>query len=334
MAKSVTIDDNERNIFLEYLINGIASVYRTQLSGSHYYMEKGGEIHELRNSAIEFRKDEQLFIREKNEYLGVLTILLNDSPRDLHTDNVDLKAKSLVKLAKNYHESVCDDECIIYERKNRKSSFYIGAQGGVNMNSIYLRGATHSKYSTGWMAGMKFGYDSFDWFEKLGAYIGFNYVQTYDYTFEAKTANGAFWIKYEGDTYKFRSHTIKKDYFTELDQLEAFIGIQKLVIPIVLTYRLSNRKFQPYVGLGLVNEFNLSQNSDFQFEHTYQEFGQSIPNYGIGVSGQLGVNYKLSDRSRLNFETGWRYASNLNVNRFLRIDQYSIPITLGYSVIL
>lgn len=113
---------NGKMVFLEYLINGKASIYYLRDDiGDHYFIESDS----LRFSEIPYEEgiryegNKEYFYRS-HKHIGVLTIAMQDAPA-FQKEIARIKQpnhQNLIKLAEDYHYSVCKDgACIIYEKK-------------------------------------------------------------------------------------------------------------------------------------------------------------------------------------------------------------------------
>ncbi len=118
----VTKEINAQKVFLEYLVNGIISVYyiRNQKS-EHYYIEKEGEdLAELPYREEYMECDGKKVIYESKKHNAILSYLMQDAP-ELSSQIYAIQKPnhhSLIKIAKNYHSAVCDGEsCIVYDKK-------------------------------------------------------------------------------------------------------------------------------------------------------------------------------------------------------------------------
>ena len=143
VSKFVNTGEKEEEIFLEYLINGIVSIYYySDMIGDHYFIEKEkGKLINLKNESKEVIIDMTKYIRETKDYVGILRYLLSDSPMMLNKVNTaTLNRQALIKLASDYHYSICSDKsCIIYERKPTKIKFEFGPLIGYNIELITAR---------------------------------------------------------------------------------------------------------------------------------------------------------------------------------------------------
>lgn len=116
-SKSVTIEKDSINLFLECLISGMSTIYYTSWKSKEYYfIEIADEIYEINNNEENKDINGVLYRRKSNQYKSVLKYLLRDCPSVVtKLDNAEFSKKSLIKLSKEYHDYVCDDkQCIIY----------------------------------------------------------------------------------------------------------------------------------------------------------------------------------------------------------------------------
>lgn len=140
ISKLVKSGDKQDTLFLEYLINGIVSIYyyRDDL-GEHYLLEKSDNtLYELKNEEKAVTIDNSIFTEKSNEYIGILKYSFKDSPSAVQmADKVELNHKSLVDITLAYHKEVCSDkECIVYEKKLPKIITRFGPFVGITSRSI------------------------------------------------------------------------------------------------------------------------------------------------------------------------------------------------------
>jgi hypothetical protein len=112
---------NGEKIFLEFLIKGKINIYYSRdENGNHYFLEKEGiKISELPYEEVIKYKDGTPYLYESTRHMGVLNAFTQDAPG--FQTRIELIKKpehrSLIKLAEDYHNKVCQGEqCIIYEK--------------------------------------------------------------------------------------------------------------------------------------------------------------------------------------------------------------------------
>ncbi len=102
------------------------------LSGEHFFISKGNEpLRELIVNREFFEYGGKKHKRKSKDYIGILKATLNDSPNTQKKVEqlANLNAKSLVKIAHEYHNEVCNEECIIYQKEGKDPVFTIGVFG-------------------------------------------------------------------------------------------------------------------------------------------------------------------------------------------------------------
>jgi hypothetical protein len=117
----VSREINNRKVFLEYLIKGKINIYfMRDNNGDHYYLDKEDvKLTEMQyEEGIKYIDDKQVFY-ESTKHIGILSYYMQDAPNMQSEINAIKKPdhQNLIKLAKDYHNAVCDGEkCIIYEK--------------------------------------------------------------------------------------------------------------------------------------------------------------------------------------------------------------------------
>lgn len=149
---SKQIPKDSGTIFMEYLINGKASIYclRSNTDLDRYFIEKDGKMMEMNNDEV--TGESQQYVRTTNQYKGVLKYYFQDAPSLIENINdLTFDKKSLIDIAKKYHEKVCNGEkCIVYERKAPKRVFHYGLYVGTSIDylSVYMPIVTpYSQYT-------------------------------------------------------------------------------------------------------------------------------------------------------------------------------------------
>lgn len=132
----VTKEWNGEKVFMEYLINGLISIYYLRdANGDHYFVEKDNEIlSEIPYKEKIIQENDKQYLIKPTKYIGLLTYYMKDAPSlQPEIKNMgELTHKNLIKLANDYHNAVCTDgqQCIIYEKKLPPVKINIEARGG------------------------------------------------------------------------------------------------------------------------------------------------------------------------------------------------------------
>lgn len=140
VSKNIEVDGKTQTVFLEYLINGTVDVYfYRDVTSEYYYVDKGdGALHLLKNEKKEVVVNNERYMQNSKEYIGILRYVFNKSPKFIQkAENAQLNHKSLIKIANEYHQETCEGEtCIVYEKKLPKSKFLFGVTVGGAVNYI------------------------------------------------------------------------------------------------------------------------------------------------------------------------------------------------------
>jgi hypothetical protein len=124
VTKSINLNGNVRKVFLEFLLKGALDLFFIEHAGlDYYYVEKGGDLHELTNKELSVEVGGKRVIKESKSYVGALKYLMSDAKSSFvkGIESTTLNHKSLIKIAKKYHSQVCDSiVCIEYTRKVKK----------------------------------------------------------------------------------------------------------------------------------------------------------------------------------------------------------------------
>lgn len=141
VSRNIKTDDKVERKFIEYLLQGVISVYTySPLKKVRYFVQKDGdeELIELTDIEKEYYINNIKYVSKGKKYISVLSYLMIDAPS--LTDNIkntSLQRKSLIKLSKNYHNLVCSDkECIVYEKTTEKTGFEFGINAGISLANI------------------------------------------------------------------------------------------------------------------------------------------------------------------------------------------------------
>ena len=126
-----------KNVFLEILIKGQINIYYLRDSiGDHYFLEKdtSGIVEIPYEEGFRNANGSQYFYESKT-HIGLFNYYMKDAPPDFK-ERIAIMGKpeheSLIKLAEDYHNKVCNDRaCIIYEKKLQLFKLNIEIVGGL-----------------------------------------------------------------------------------------------------------------------------------------------------------------------------------------------------------
>jgi len=151
VSKNMGTADAPNQVFLEYLVNGLASLYyyRDEKTNDHYYIEKDGQFFELKIEEKEVEIDGKTVIKTVKPYIGILRATLNVWEMSSQIDKAKLEHSSLISIAKDYHQYACTDgsECIVYEKKKPLIALRIAPAVGIDWSMLKLMDYDVQKYT-------------------------------------------------------------------------------------------------------------------------------------------------------------------------------------------
>lgn len=327
ISKDIPVEDSTRKIFLEFLIEGKVDVFHYQDDKSHFFIEKEGKLYELKNTTeIKEVKGTKYFI-DKREYVVTMNSLMQDANIQpiIYTSKLD--SKSLIKVAKKYHERVCSDEqCIIYEKKNKPIHLNFGVQLGESMNRFNFGDELLSDFSLSSSIGCRLEFENvISYTENLSIQLDVTLQQFSKYNL--KDIYNFTTLSYNGQYYTISNEKYNED----LQNLNVDLKVVVLKLPVVVNYTFSKGKIRPYLGIGISNNFVLSQNKDFVYLTFNNEYKQSIPTYSLGILGRVGCKYALKNNHALYADLNIDYSQNLNINQFLKLTNNLYSLNIGYT---
>lgn len=121
ISKQISLKNESRNLFLEYLLKGKVNLYYYRdKDGNHFLIDKDTlKLVELKPIYKLINKDGSLYNWKDYQTEETLKKYMSDCPAIFpEIQHINLDYKPLIKLAENYHNSVCKDEqCVIYKKK-------------------------------------------------------------------------------------------------------------------------------------------------------------------------------------------------------------------------
>ncbi|MDR0232146.1 MAG: hypothetical protein LBI82_08520 [Dysgonamonadaceae bacterium] len=151
VTKDINIDDQQQKVFLEYLIQGLVSLYFYPGEESDYYFfqdESGRMIPVTKQDKVILDdKTRERRFSEDNRYKSTIGYIFRDSESvSKATNNMLFDQKKMIELTKKYHAEMCKtgEECIQFETKSDKYnklkiSVYAGMQFQTyKFGSIYI----------------------------------------------------------------------------------------------------------------------------------------------------------------------------------------------------
>jgi outer membrane protein W len=201
-------------------------------------------------------------------------------------EQAKLTHKSLIKLTKEYHDYVCEDqECIVYEKDLGPPRIYFAPVIGITSSAI-----------------------KFD----QGFYSGFQYEGSQDITYGLQV-NAVLTRLNEKLSLQLDLLYQKSEYYgTYRNYYELFINTSLFQSSVLMKYSFPKRRIRPSIGLGLLGNFFLDikaraivdnvQGSPPK-EHDLNDI--YMGDQHIGAIAQFGLNYRIfSNREAF---TNFRY---------------------------
>jgi hypothetical protein len=290
ISKEIPINGQDYLLFAEFLIQGIANMYYVNYHNiGHYYIETEEDgLIELTEPERILETDSGTFVLPP-KYKGILGYILSDYDQvNEDVKYMDLDHKSLIKLGKDYHYSVCDSiQCIIFEKKVAKLHLSFDIQAGYTTSRYNFGNMLDSDFGPGYTLGASLILNNFVVSnERFSLQLGFLFYQHYGNKFKTgKSSDFGEYVIYDQENY-FINRT-KNDsafgFYTSVTSLNAKINVLALKIPLTFNYSSLSSKVRPYFGFGLEIMLVLSQNEEFDYKFFKNIYGQSVPGFLFGL---------------------------------------------------
>jgi hypothetical protein len=323
ISREIQVNDKIQMVFLEWLIQGKASIltYTIMSSSRYFLLTESDSLIELLNTTKNIEKGNTTYIVNRHEYIGTLKNQLKDCPsiqKDI--DNISLTRNSLIKIIKEYNDKTCPGErCIIFEDKNRK----VKLQAGLSLSYIYsqlnLNNGTPEKVSLSNSLG-------------VGLDINVTNLPLLSPKFSLSSQ-----ILYYGILYQYESPIL-----SWMDEKRMY-HIDYLRIPFQLNYKLLYKRFTPFVSLGFTTNIRFGYK---QFDRdlvdfvtlNYYHFPEGEPiikTFQTGFNGGLGLQYQLSNKAilkfKLDYEHGFKFYGT-SVSDYSCTNNYFIQTTVLFNL--
>ena len=319
ISKEAPLESGNRIFFLEYLIQGKANVFFMRDVSDHYFIEtEKNKIMELSQNPLLIHNEDGTMYYKESTFKGKLRFMLADCPDMIpEIDKSELQLNSMIKIAKDYHNRVCNSEqCTIYELKIKPVQVHFYVIGGIAFNQFTIENS-YSNYNPGALLGCKLDFENlFFSNEQSSLQLGLIFQQYANYTFYTK-----------------RQSYYSTDIIT--DKLgKSNFNTTAVKIPITYNYTFSLGKIRPYIGGGLNNILVLSKNKDFTILPYYSTDGVSNAlGDQVGLIGIAGYKYMLNKKHILNLELSYEYSFSTNIaDNFYKLHNSNFSLVLGYSL--
>ncbi len=314
VSKNINVGNETKQLFLEYLINGIIDIYYYRDGiGEHYLVDNGeGNLYELKNEEKLVIVHNTQYFKESKEYVGILKVMFKESPLiSKKVENISLNHKSLINITRDYHNEVCTDgECIIYEKKLPKTKSTYGIIIGCN----YLK-------TSGYGSGI---------FPSAGMFFKVN----------MPSVNERLYFQYEG-TYSRINLTTSKS-FTESVYALIYLSHESLTQDVfnnvcVMKYEFPKGKIRPTFQMGgFVNYFIKTDykgniEAKYSWGDTYSSYqfnGNPFSKFDFGINCGVGLKSLYLNDKELFIDL--RYQKGFGLLRYLSTN--TLLINLGFQI--
>ncbi|MDL2213744.1 hypothetical protein LJC29_07225 [Bacteroides sp. OttesenSCG-928-N06] len=143
VTRSVKVNDVEQKYFLEYIIQGIISMYYLPGETTRFYFEteEGKMVEVAKEDKYMTNDDGKSGIKQDTRYIGILSYLFSENKESVKKiPRLSFGKENLAKLTKEYHYAVCETgkECIEFEAKkdNNYVKFSYTILAGMKIHTI------------------------------------------------------------------------------------------------------------------------------------------------------------------------------------------------------
>ncbi len=321
VSKSVMIDSSRQRVFLEYLVDGIVDLfYYKDLGREYYFIQKDtlllpltnkGSIVTVKEQGLRGEYEENYF-KNSNQYKRILQYLFQESPDVLkEIPYTAFDYRPLIKITKDYHNSVCKDHKCIDFTKSTNKSLYLEPYFGIINSWMGLKTSKDNVREIKPYLGLQLRLKPFKGFSMWNLLVGLNYS----------------------------TNNFQGDFENSLNQYGLPYWIRTkysiLRVPITVEYTMPLEKLLPFVSISYDNVLLLS--TDYEVvsvhgtnrnpEYTY------FRKYQYGASFGFGVKYKLNNNNYLFLKNEFEYRiPGAGLGYVLDESKvYSYMINLGYS---
>ncbi|MDR0863812.1 MAG: outer membrane beta-barrel protein [Candidatus Symbiothrix sp.] len=340
VSHKINIDAVEKEVFLEFLVNGTMNLYYYSQNDEPYYFfenETGDWV------AVTKKPDKRITSyqsMEDNQYIGYLNYLFADYPSMKNDINKSkFERKSMIELTKEYHELSCTtgEPCIEFEN-NYKEKF-------INLTFTVYAGITHSGYVSDYDELKKaLGSDKFNCTAPTaGIQLGVSnprFSKTWSLLLDVSLAN----YKIEERKIKYSTYYEEKIRETNVDYtIKALLFAAKLNI----RYTYHNKsKFVPYIegGIDFDNLFNRKDTYSYirldngkvmqnvkDDNYTYQALSSQEDRF-LGYNAGIGLNYRTCKKQSVFLGLNYTNTYCITPSATVAQDQMrNLSVKLGYT---
>ncbi len=149
LSKKIYVDSVKRQVFVEFLVNGISDLFLYRDNEHFFYV-----IENANGETIELQKEEATNWGDPSQYdpyfhIRKLKVAFADCMEiQPQVEQADFSSKSLIKLTRDYHNYVCDEyECIVYEKRIGPPQIYVAPIIGISSSSLSFDKEFYSNFT-------------------------------------------------------------------------------------------------------------------------------------------------------------------------------------------
>jgi hypothetical protein len=314
VSREIVLNNIRKKVFLEFLVQGIVDLYFLRENQMDYFfIRKDSTITLLLNTEKTLvTKYGDTYSGNSNQYIGILTYLFKDSPelKD-KIANTGYKNNSLIKLTKDYHNSVCKDYACIDYTKKTKNSVAIEPNLGIINSWMGFKKSSYHTYNSQAAFGLNVRFSSNWSSNRWNVLLGLNY------------SNNDLVGKYTSSA------------FNETFQINAKYSI--LRIPISLQYLFPEKRIQPFISLSYNNILLLNQNSSIMRTETNYTYlvRSKLLNYEEAMSFGIGLKYNFKKSSYIFVKSEVEMRKSFSTDDILNsifVNSWIINVGYGFNL--
>lgn len=307
VSRNIEIEGQKQEVFLEYLLKGIVSLYYYVGDRDYYFVEN----EEGKMTGIGKKEDEKVysdkfritFLKKDNRYIGMLKNVFQQSQSTVDKlDNISYNQKDIINVTKNYHDDVCTsgEGCIIFETKEdknfttKKITVYGGFQGyrfrlnAINRGELIRFPSINSLYPT------------------IGAQLNLSVPRL------AKSVSFQLDVAFSGingSTETYKKYYMTRDFYYKYDY-KTLLSTNKLGVK----YTHWSDKLRPTIEFGLSTIFLFNSSSTYSvidagspaiYEPQVFDDVSLTDKALLGYYGAIGVDYVLPNNKALILRFGY-----------------------------
>lgn len=284
ISKQIEIAGVKKDVFLEFLLEGIENLYYYEEGDVKYYIlenMKGDYLYA-------YQEPEKLVSTEKTtgyktdfRYMGILKLHYKDYQKIVNmVDLTEYTHESMIKLVKAYHDLVCtpDQSCIIFESKFIRAKYKLKFSAYAGYNNL----SSYQLYSTS-TGGLEYNAKMDKTYPVIGVQTSLNFprpAQSFSLNLDISLSSIKGDIKASSYGYRLNTNTIN-----------SLVGFMKLGV----SYTYYKGIIRPTISIGpaFVNIFDSNiEYIDYNTSSTKVLDGK-ISHAGLGGYLSAGVDIKV-----------------------------------------